>query len=75
MTGEKMAKEGSWSSLLGMGFSSIVLFPLAVYLTHKATNDSALLDFDWYIGKYKHYKEIIVAKLPQSWQNKLNKKK
>ncbi len=75
ISGEKMAKEGSWSSLLGMWISSIVLFPLAVYLTHKATNDSALLDFDWYIGKYKHYKEIIVAKLPQSWQDKLNKKK
>ena len=75
ISGEKMAKEGSWSSLLGMWISSIVLFPLAVYLTHKATNDSALLDLDWYIGKYKHYKEIIVAKLPQSWQNKLNKKK
>ena len=75
ISGEKMAKEGSWSSLLGMWISSIVLFPLAVYLTHKATNDSALLDFDWYIGKYKHYKEIVVAKLPKSWQDKLNKKK
>ena len=75
ISGEKMAKEGSWSSLLGMWISSIVLFPLAVYLTHKATNDSALLDFDWYIGKYKHYKENVVAKLPQTWQNKLNKKK
>ena len=75
MTGEKMAKEGTWSSMLGMWISSIVLFPLAVYLTRKATNDSALLDFDWYIGKYKHYKELLITKLPQSWQDKLNKKK
>ena len=75
MTGEKMAKEGSWSSLMGMWISSIVLFPLAVYLTRKATNDSALLDFDWYIGKYKHYKELLISKLPQSWQDRLNKKK
>ena len=75
MTGEKMAKEGTWSSMLGMWISSIVLFPLAVYLTRKATNDAALLDLDWYIGKYKHYKELLITKLPQSWQDKLNKKK
>ena len=75
MSGEKMAKEGTWSSILGMWISSIVLFPIAVYLTRKATNDSALLDIDWYIGRYKHYKEIVMAKLPQSWQDKLNKKK
>ena len=75
MTGEKMAKEGTWSSMLGMWISSIVLFPLAVYLTRKATHDSALLDLDWYIGKYKYYKELLITKLPQSWQDKLNKKK
>ena len=75
MTGEKMAKEGTWSSLLGMWISSIVLFPLAVYLTNKATNDSALLDFDWYLGKYRLCKDWVVAKLPQKWQNKIIKKK
>ena len=75
MTGEKMAKEGTWSSLLGMWISSIVLFPLAVYLTNKATNDSALLDFDWYLGKYRLCKDWVVAKLPQRWQNKIIKKK
>lgn len=74
MSGEKMAKEGTWSSLLGMWISSIVLFPLAVYLTSKATNDSALLDFDWYLGKYKVCKDWVVAKLPQRWQDKINKK-
>ena len=74
MTGEKMAKEGTWSSLLGMWISSIVLFPLAVYLTNKATNDSALLDFDWYLGKYRLCKDWVVAKLPQRWQDKINKK-
>ena len=73
MSGEKMAKEGTWSSLLGMWISSIVLFPLAVYLTNKATNDSALLDFDWYLGKYKVCKDWVVAKLPHKWQDKINK--
>ncbi len=54
LSGEKMAKEGTWSSLMGMWISSIVLTPVAVYLLFKATNDSALLDTDWYAGKLKN---------------------
>ena len=52
-----MAKEGAWSSLLGMWISSIVLTPIAAYLLVKATNDSQLLDVDWYSGKLKVLKE------------------
>ena len=75
ISGEKFAKEGTWSSLLGMWISAIILTPLAIYLSHKANNDSALLDFDWYIGRYKHFKEVIVAKIPQSWKDKLSRRK
>ena len=71
ISGEKFAKEGTWSSLLGMWISAIILTPLAIYLSHKANNDSALLDIDWYIGRYKHYKEKFVAKLPEKWQHKI----
>jgi lipopolysaccharide export system permease protein len=68
ISGEKFAKEGTWSSLLGMWISAIILTPLAIYLSNKANNDSALLDIDWYIGRYKHYKEKLIAKLPEKWQ-------
>lgn len=57
LSGEKMAKEGAWSSLLGMWISSIVLTPIAAYLLVKATNDSQLLDVDWYSGRLKVLKE------------------
>lgn len=60
LSGEKMAKEGAWSSLLGMWISSIVLTPIAAYLLVKATNDSQLLDVDWYSGKLKVLKERLV---------------
>jgi len=56
-SGEKMAKEGNWTPLLGMWISTIVLTPIAIYLTYKATNDSVLLDVDWYRGKIKPYVE------------------
>ena len=71
ISGEKMSKEGTWSSVLGMWISAIILTPLAIYLSNKANNDSALLDIDWYIGRYKHYREKFIAKLPTKWQEKL----
>ncbi len=40
-----------------MWISSFILTPIAVYLTYKATNDSALLDTDWYAGKIKALRE------------------
>ena len=71
ISGEKYAKEGTWTSLLGMWISAIILTPLAIYLSHTANNDSPLLDFDWYIGRYKHYREKLIAKLPEKWQQKI----
>ena len=70
ISGEKWAREGDWSSLMGMWISSIILTPIAIYLTYKATNDSSLLDTDWYYGRYKYYTEL----LPQKWQDWLNRK-
>ena len=75
ISGEKLAKEGTWSSLLGMWISAIVLTPLAVYLSKQANSDSALLDVDWYIGRYKHYRDKLVAKLPKKWQKWLQKRR
>ena len=75
ISGEKLAKEGTWSSLLGMWISAIVLTPLAVYLSKQANSDSALLDVDWYIGRYKHYRDKLVAKLPDKWQKWLQKRR
>ena len=75
ISGEKFAKEGTWSSLLGMWISAIILSPLALYLSNKANHDSALLDIDWYIGRYKHYHDKLIAKIPEKWQRKLEEMK
>ena len=40
-----------------MWISTIILTPIAIYLTYKATNDSGLLDVDWYVGKWKKLTE------------------
>ncbi len=57
LSGEKAAKEGNWEAVYGMWLSTFILTPIAVYLTYKATNDSALLDTDWYAGRIKRLQE------------------
>ena len=59
LNGEKAAKEGVWSSFAGIWLSSFILTPIAVYLMIKATNDSSLLDTDWYYNKYRLLEEKI----------------
>ena len=42
--GERVAVNGDMSVFLGAWISSIVLFPIGIFLTFKATTDAALLD-------------------------------
>ncbi len=44
ITGEKFAREGVFSASVGMWISTVVLFPLGIFLLWKATTDSQLLD-------------------------------
>lgn len=44
--GEKLVREGQVDAWLGMWFSTFILFPLAIFLTYKASTDSRLLDGD-----------------------------
>lgn len=57
LTGEKLAKEGTWDSLYGMWLPIFILTPVALYLTRKATNDSSLLDTDWYEAQFKRIRK------------------
>jgi lipopolysaccharide export system permease protein len=45
---EKSAKEGSLDHVIGMWMAVIVLTPLGIFLTYKATVDSAIFDIDYY---------------------------
>jgi len=48
MMGLKMAREGVTEPYIGMWISSALLLPLGVFLTYKATSDSALFNTDAY---------------------------
>ncbi len=56
ITGEKLAREGSWGSFAGMWISTFILLPISIFLTYKATNDSNLFNAEWYIVHYRKLK-------------------
>lgn len=60
--GYKMARDGVWEAWQGMWLSSFALFPLGVFLTYKAMNDSALFNPEAY-GKF--FRKIFFIKVPQ----------
>lgn len=59
---EKSAKEGSLDPEFGMWVAIIILTPLGIFLTYKATVDSALFDIDY-------YKQLIVGLFKKKEKN------
>ncbi|MGV8962997.1 MAG: LptF/LptG family permease [Candidatus Saccharimonadaceae bacterium] len=70
--GYKMTRDGVWIHWIGMWFSSFVLFPLGIFLTYKAMNDSVILNADAYLSfikkiffirekRYFPMKEVIIS--------------
>jgi len=51
--GYKAARDAIWLPWQGMWISSAILFPLGVFLTYKAVNDSVLLNAETYIDTLK----------------------
>ena len=47
-TGFRMARSGMWAIWFGKGLAPAVLAPLAIFVTYKATNDSAVFNMDAY---------------------------
>lgn len=55
ISGEKFAREGVIPAWKGMWISSLILLPVGVFLTYKATTDSGLFDRDAYIRFFKRF--------------------
>jgi len=58
LIGEKMVRENLLPAAEGMWISSVILLPLGIYLTYKATTDSAILNLDTYS---RFIRKIMVA--------------
>lgn len=59
LSGEKMAKEGIWPMQIGMWLANIVFLPIAIFITYKASIDSALFDSDIYRKLSRKIKQVI----------------
>ncbi|MEG2317478.1 MAG: LptF/LptG family permease [Rikenellaceae bacterium] len=75
ITGDKMVKDGSWTPFFGMWLSSIILFPIAIFLTYKATTDSQLLNIELYYNFFRKIKAYIYRITPDKFKNRVPKKK
>lgn len=66
--GYKLARDGVWIVWQGMWLSSMVLFPLGVFLTYKAMNDSALFNTEAY-GNF--FRKILGLKKKAMYDNEV----
>jgi lipopolysaccharide export system permease protein len=53
ITGEKMSKEGAMPVVQGMWMASMILLPIGLFFTYKATSDSSFFRLDNYLGNFK----------------------
>ena len=59
ISGEKLAKAGTWEITFGIWLSSMVLAPIGAFLTYKANNDSAMFSIEGYILPIKRFIERV----------------
>lgn len=59
--GEKFVKDGALPAYIGMWLSSIILFPIAIFLTYKSTNDSKLFNTDSYKLLFNRFKNRVLS--------------
>lgn len=55
ISGEKFAKEGMVSPMVGSWLSSFILLPLGIFLTIKATADSSLFEMEGYFRPFRKF--------------------
>jgi lipopolysaccharide export system permease protein len=58
--GKKLAEEGGLTPFLGAWMSSLVLIPLAILLTYRATNDIGLINMDVILAPIQQFIKKIV---------------
>ena len=58
LTGEKFARELVWNPAAGMWIASVILLPLGVFLSYKATTDSVIMNADFYVNFVKKLSAI-----------------
>ncbi|MFC4721631.1 LptF/LptG family permease [Geojedonia litorea] len=56
------SQDGSFSSVLGTWLSTLIMLPLSIFLTRRATKDRGLFEFDTYLDPIKKFLKIKIQK-------------
>jgi lipopolysaccharide export system permease protein len=56
MMGEKAVKTGEWNVEFGLWLSTLIVLPLGLFLTYKATTDAQLMDTESWTKFFKKFK-------------------
>jgi lipopolysaccharide export system permease protein len=62
LSGKKLARDDVWDAPFGIWLSSFVLLPIGIFLTYKATTDSALFNTDKYIQVFSNFLKFFKKK-------------
>ncbi len=62
ISGKKLSRDDVWSPAMGIWLSSFVLLPIGIFLTYKATTDSALFNTDRYLNVLNKLTSILNKK-------------
>ena len=53
LTGEKFVRESVLTAGFGMWISSLVIIPMGIFLSYKASRDSVIMNIETYFGFFK----------------------
>lgn len=70
MTGEKSAREDVWQMFTGMWFSTLVFFPVGIWLSYMAGTDSAIMSAEAYV---KFFNKIGLGNLVRKFKRTENR--
>ena len=71
--GKKLAQENGITPFLGCWMSTIILLPLAIFLTKRATNDKGVsVDFDWFTNSVAFVTNLFKSKTVALQGNEAN---
>ena len=63
ITGTKLANDGAVGAPMGVFISSYILFPIGIFLTYKAINDSSILNMDKISAIVKKIRNAVMGRL------------
>jgi lipopolysaccharide export system permease protein len=62
ISGKKLSRDGVWDPFFGTWVSSMVLLPIGIFLTYKATSDSSLFNAEKYMAFFRNLAKKLKTK-------------